>query len=102
RRHTRSDRDWSSDVCSSDLLTCPDPLLRFPPCAYSERMREKFAKPQTLSVVETIDSRLLLRVLTDFRKGDFSARLPVDSTGIAEIGRASCRERGVILGGGVA
>src|SRR5206468_9394997 len=24
-RHTRSDRDWSSDVCSSDLSrTCPD------------------------------------------------------------------------------
>src|SRR2546421_9582568 len=22
RRHTRSDRDWSSDVCSSDLITC--------------------------------------------------------------------------------
>src|SRR2546421_3663726 len=22
RRHTRSDRDWSSDVCSSDLWTC--------------------------------------------------------------------------------
>src|SRR3989440_8681369 len=22
RRHTRSDRDWSSDVCSSDLLGC--------------------------------------------------------------------------------
>src|SRR2546428_4252905 len=21
RRHTRSDRDWSSDVCSSDLIT---------------------------------------------------------------------------------
>src|SRR5206468_6767712 len=25
RRHTRSDRDWSSDVCSSDLaLVCPE------------------------------------------------------------------------------
>src|SRR5216683_3629208 len=25
RRHTRSDRDWSSDVCSSDLIaTCSD------------------------------------------------------------------------------
>src|SRR2546428_5542600 len=24
RRHTRSDRDWSSDVCSSDLYV-PDP-----------------------------------------------------------------------------
>src|SRR5438105_15520176 len=23
RRHTRSTRDWSSDVCSSDLLTAP-------------------------------------------------------------------------------
>src|SRR5206468_10079392 len=22
RRHTRSDRDWSSDVCSSDLTDC--------------------------------------------------------------------------------
>jgi len=46
-------------------------------------MREKFLKNETLSVVETLDSRLLLRVLTDFRKGDFSARLPVDSTGVA-------------------
>ena len=46
-------------------------------------MREKFAKHQPLSLVESIDNRLLLRVLTDFRKGDFSARLPVDSTGIA-------------------
>src|SRR5206468_9281469 len=26
RRHTRSDRDWSSDVCSSDLT--PDELKR--------------------------------------------------------------------------
>src|SRR5215469_18828476 len=24
RRHTRSLRDWSSDVCSSDLRPCPD------------------------------------------------------------------------------
>src|SRR5207247_5951395 len=32
RRHTRSPRDWSSDVCSSDLLeiarTHPDPGVR--------------------------------------------------------------------------
>jgi len=53
------------------------------PTAYDERMREKFVKPQPLSVVEHLDSRLLLRVLTDFRKGDFTARLPVDSTGVA-------------------
>src|SRR3989440_7379324 len=27
RRHTRSDRDWSSDVCSSDLSTLPSNVL---------------------------------------------------------------------------
>src|SRR2546428_10371423 len=27
RRHTRSDRDWSSDVCSSDLVTEVDKNL---------------------------------------------------------------------------
>src|SRR2546421_1941910 len=26
RRHTRSDRDWSSDVCSSDLATTPSEI----------------------------------------------------------------------------
>src|SRR5437762_3078225 len=46
-------------------------------------MREKFVRTPPLSVVEKLDSRLLLRVLTDFRKGDFSARLPVDNTGVA-------------------
>src|SRR5690606_39400952 len=25
RRHTRFSRDWSSDVCSSDLMICPAP-----------------------------------------------------------------------------
>src|SRR5699024_11585561 len=31
RRHTRSKRDWSSDVCSSDLLSSSIP----PPCLHS-------------------------------------------------------------------
>ena len=30
---------------------------------------------------ETIDTRLLLKVLMTFKKGDFSARLPVEKTG---------------------
>src|SRR5699024_11352930 len=30
RRHTRSKRDWSSDVCSSDLLSHRQALLQFP------------------------------------------------------------------------
>src|SRR5206468_7287035 len=33
RRHTRSDRDWSSDVCSSDLSK-RSPGIRSFPCLY--------------------------------------------------------------------
>ena len=36
---------------------------------------------------ETIDTRLLLKVLMAFKKGDFSARLPVEKTGtVGKIG----------------
>src|SRR5207249_10529277 len=30
RRHTRSKRDWSSDVCSSDLQTGKEALAKYP------------------------------------------------------------------------
>src|SRR2546422_7415690 len=30
RRHTRCSRDWSSDVCSSDLLSHPRPRIPLP------------------------------------------------------------------------
>src|SRR5690606_40566988 len=29
RRHTRFSRDWSSDVCSSDLKDLVDPIFKF-------------------------------------------------------------------------
>src|SRR5690606_3681420 len=31
RRHTRFSRDWSSDVCSSDLLTVDEEIYRYAP-----------------------------------------------------------------------
>src|SRR5437868_12403678 len=33
RRHTRSKRDWSSDVCSSDLVRCAELLAITVPAA---------------------------------------------------------------------
>src|ERR1700730_1659241 len=45
-------------------------------------MREQFDKDESFSFGGKLDARLLLRVLTDFKKGDFSSRLPEDSTGI--------------------
>src|SRR5207249_8390402 len=72
RRHTRSKRDWSSDVCSSDLIRRDRGLL--------ERAR-----------------RILIACVTALAacRGDRggNAALPVPG---GEIGRASCRERAEI------
>src|SRR2546421_12838923 len=46
RRHTRSDRDWSSDVCSSDLLL----LLPVPPVRLRARVKMSFHLPVDRSV----------------------------------------------------
>src|SRR5437667_8955973 len=42
------------------------------------------AKPARVTEIaaETIDARLLLKVLSDFRKGDFTTRLPSEQTGL--------------------
>src|SRR3712207_7641811 len=81
RRHTRYWRDWSSDVCSSDLGTGMLSLdtAHFPYSYYllqvTGRIEENWMRPQGD----------LGRVVVYFRiKRDGS---------IVEIGRASCRER---------
>src|SRR5690606_40053821 len=65
RRHTRFSRDWSSDVCSSDLSRLPSVMQ---PCRACGVLWETEAprKPR---------------------------RDPVKTRIAAEIGRASCRER---------
>src|SRR5207249_9054058 len=83
RRHTRSKRDWSSDVCSSDLL----------------RTRNNVGLP-----IEVLDSmRLLARsryayldAIIDFNRAQFELYVSLGQppADFLEIGRASCRERG--------
>src|SRR5690348_17863936 len=86
RRHTRWTGDWSSDVCSSDLLR---PV---------EQMRRRAA---TISAAED-DARLPLPEAQDEVRrlgetlNEMLARLQ------REIGRASCRERVEISVGAVA
>src|SRR5207302_2894939 len=41
RRHTRFSRDWSSDVCSSDLSAPQDPKRRVPVAALLEPGRHR-------------------------------------------------------------
>src|SRR5256885_4494081 len=80
RRHTRLQGDWSSDVCSSDLLHRPGPC---------------FAAPVGGEVV--VRARKLVGSAQVRRGGAFlqhgSILLDGSQEIIAEIGRASCRER---------
>src|SRR5207249_8581446 len=86
RRHTRSKRDWSSDVCSSDLPVLPAALMiewlahgalhPNPGLAFAG-----FDDFRVLKGVSLSDSPVTLRVLAAKAERD------------GEVGRASCRER---------
>src|SRR5256884_3818572 len=76
RRHTRCSRDWSSDVCSSDLTHDAIELQLLDLAA-------KTVQPVTANGAVNVEPRW-----------------SPDGTRIAfEIGRASCREKSVDLGG---
>src|SRR5206468_8725825 len=97
RRHTRSDRDWSSDVCSSDLFGFISAKGHHP--AYLER-----EDVDIVAVADVCPARLeaaravapAARLYADWRE------LLARETEL-EIGRASCRERveSGVGGGGV-
>src|SRR5207253_8122053 len=85
RRHTRWPRDWSSDVCSSDLLS-----KRYG--ATANRFRDK--------LVELLgDSRgNAVKTAEAFEVCEYGTQPTREQ--LLQIGRASCRERGEVSGGG--
>src|SRR5690606_40017701 len=86
RRHTRFSRDWSSDVCSSDLIEPHGPPAR---CCANRSTRQPSEMPS--------QNRYPIRY--DWKKfaSPNRASAAAPSTAItptpSEIGRASCRER---------
>src|SRR5699024_11828586 len=89
RRHTRSKRDWSSDVCSSDLLSRLHITERDLPVT-SLILRE-------VDEIQDTDMDALLQFIVIIT---FLNLAGIDLAHIEEqIGRASCRER-VWSGGG--
>src|SRR5437868_10587648 len=78
RRHTRSKRDWSSDVCSSDLMEIGHRGANHP------------VKDLETGKVEITSQNHGFCVIPD--------SLPATVEKTHEIGRASCRERVEIAG----
>src|SRR2546429_3177710 len=79
RRHTRCSRDWSSDVCSSDLLPLPLPIPLF---------HSLYPFPLAIPGKPVLSPPTQVRCLLLSKK---SSQLEASKT--SEIGRASCRER---------
>src|SRR2546421_7686686 len=80
RRHTRSDRDWSSDVCSSDLRRSTSDFAIKPPC---------------ITVPRAVASGSVGLLIDERQRGSHHSlirNLPLRNR-LTQIGRASCRER---------
>src|SRR5690606_39745293 len=93
RRHTRFSRDWSSDVCSSDLVLQQDRLT-----LHNEWFSSKVVDLNTIQEVRYFAGDYILK---SDQKQEFRINTQVLAPSslekleevLSKIGRASCRER---------
>src|SRR5690606_39890097 len=92
RRHTRFSRDWSSDVCSSDLGFAD--LAGFGRREIQVSPKEVYAlmvyQIGAISTCANVQGTVLHHVKPHGALYNMAAK----DTALAEIGRASCREKG--------
>src|SRR5690606_39577674 len=81
RRHTRFSRDWSSDVCSSDL-----PTAEAVAAAITDKTKAVYSETVGNPDLKTLDIRAVADVA-------HAAGVPLIIDNTIQIGRASCRER---------
>src|SRR5207247_4106834 len=91
RRHTRSTRDWSSDVCSSDLRMMKGPYDTATKAAWDRLLGD--LKDFNKSVIITPGNAGTLDMLNRGEIAIGPVWVDMFYTWMAEIGRASCRER---------
>src|SRR5690606_40227735 len=95
RRHTRFSRDWSSDVCSSDLSTILGKKIGVSVGSINHLY--------LLSVLESLGATPDDVELINTAPPDLGVALQTGGIDVAiEIGRASCRERAETPGGAAA
>src|SRR5690606_40949157 len=100
RRHTRFSRDWSSDVCSSDLVVAPEVWT----VGSIESWPSEFggeAANQTSGMVDAVTNGTGTIGYADAsRAGDLGTVAVKVGDEYVQIGRAACRERAEAPGRG--
>src|SRR5690606_41194629 len=100
-RHTRFSRDWSSDVCSSDLGGVPDAV---DPARFSEDAERELASAVDAAIADTdaaLRDRDYVAVLGRLARLRPQVDAFFDQVMVnVEIGRASCRGVGWSRAGG--
>src|SRR5690606_41092221 len=86
RRHTRFSRDWSSDVCSSDLSY-------FPVIVYRSARMATIKQDDFIQSIADAFQFISYYHPEDFIRAMSAAYEREESPAAKEIGRASCRER---------
>src|SRR5690606_39365127 len=95
RRHTRFSRDWSSDVCSSDLMTFFADL----DVSAIDELPPGRSPILTKLIADSRRDDVLDSVMNEVRQGRQAYWVCPLVEESEEIGRASCRERGEDKGG---
>src|SRR5690625_7974765 len=104
RRHTRWPRDWSSDVCSSDLKSQKIESLDLTPPEITPSHPDFDVARELVAdkIEEASESSEQDKGAVSAPGGDLSAAAGVDAGLDPKIGRASCRERGEAAEGAAA
>src|SRR5206468_5393099 len=94
--HTRSDRDWSSDVCSSDLTDSKlGEIAAENEVNFCTRLEKKSKRKLALFVALDADAiSVFTEVPPQHRAVPKAWAVCARSARKRQIGRASCRERG--------
>src|SRR5690606_40807793 len=93
RRHTRFSRDWSSDVCSSDLFLHSLRATIIASLAVPISLIGSFGVMYLLGYSLNNLSLMALTIATGFVVDDAIVMIENIARYIEKIGRASCRER---------
>src|SRR5207253_6581124 len=96
RRHTSWPRDWSSDVCSSDLhrLALPSRAIE----AFAQALARELASHLKPGSESEQAAHGLMRQLAPKEAPSADSRSARWIRAVAEIGRASCRKEGSMRG----